>query len=285
MSQAAAEDSRPITEGAGVGGSRRTGTGSGPAGAGGLREAGSGRTMLALRYYLTVPSRLYTGPGIVVVVAALSLAVGAVIVGASHAEAADVSNGLTYNQTVVWWGSIAPLAILCSAVGQGTTAMLGLGMTRRNVWWGAILYALVGSALTATTLVVLIALERLTHGWFMGLSAIDIIYFGRGSLLTAWLIALGTFFGAQVIALLFTAIYLRAGAMGLTLSIVGTAVLLVVVMGILISAFSRSGQGGAAELLTLGEGLPGGPLPWALGLAVLLSLAGGWLIYRRASFR
>lgn len=263
MSNAAAED-RLVTDGGGASG---------------------GRTLLAFRYYLSVPGRLLTGPGIVVVVCALSFLVGAVIVAASNAEAADVSSGLTYNQTVIWWGSIAPLAILCSAVGQGSTAMLGLGMTRRNVWWGAILYALVGAALTATTLVVLIALERLTHGWFMGLSAIDIIYFGRGSLLLAWLIALGTFFGAQVVALFFTAIYLRAGAMGLTLSIVGASVLLVGALGLVIAAFSRAERDGATTTFVVGGELPGGLVPWALGVVVLLALGGGWWIYRRASFR
>ena len=98
------------------------------------------------------------------------------------------------------------------AVNRNFAMALAFGSTRRNFWVGTALGFGLTSLVTALAAVVLLALESLTHGWFVHTHAFDVTAMGNGNYLKTFamtfvLSALSLFLGA-----LFGTVYRAFGA-------------------------------------------------------------------------
>lgn len=219
-----------------------------------------------------------TAVGVVVVSVLLSLLVGLVLRFAVDVPAAGLAEGMRYNQVLLWWPTIALLIYAAQLIGAGTPLALGLGATRRAMWWGSLLLFGLMALLAALTVTVLIAVERATGGWFAGIPAADVALFGNGSLARAFFTALLLYLGGQLAGAFFATVWLRGGSVALTLSIIG-AVLLVAVAGVWLGTGADAGTAPTAVFA------PAGTVVGAVvaGLALLTLL--GWVLYRRVSVR
>jgi hypothetical protein len=69
------------------------------------------------------------------------------------------------------------------AANRNFAMALAFGSTRRHFWTGTALGFAVTSLVTAVAAVVLLALEKLTHGWFIHAPAFDVVAMGSGNYL------------------------------------------------------------------------------------------------------
>ena len=112
-------------------------------------------------------------------------------------------------------------------VNRNFSMALAFGSTRRNFWVGTALGFGLTSLVTALAAVVLLALEFLTHGWFVHTHAFDVTAMGNGNYLktfamTFMLSALSLFLGA-----LFGTVYRAFGASATTVTALAMGVVIV----------------------------------------------------------
>jgi hypothetical protein len=69
------------------------------------------------------------------------------------------------------------------AANRNFAMALAFGSTRRHFWTGTAVGFAVTSLVTAAAAVVLLALEKLTHGWFIHAPAFDVVAMGSGNYL------------------------------------------------------------------------------------------------------
>lgn len=199
----------------------------------------------------------------------LSLAISLVVL-----RAGGDLEGADYNASVLW--SVLGYTV---AIGVQTTATsfpfaLALGSTRRTFVLGALLTSVVQAAIVSATAVVLLGMELVTGGWFIGAKIVSTVLLGGGDpLLLAGVMLLGTL-TALSIGGVFGAAWVRYGAMGPLALSLGTA--LVGVLALLL-------VGG--RLVAVAEAFE----PWWLAVAgatlIGLSMIGQYLLLRRASVR
>jgi len=67
------------------------------------------------------------------------------------------------------------------AANRNFAMALAFGSTRRHFWAGTAVGFAVTSVVTSVAGVVLLALEKLTHGWFIHAPAFDVVAMGRGN--------------------------------------------------------------------------------------------------------
>ncbi|WP_417563130.1 hypothetical protein [Microbacterium sp.] len=150
-----------------------------------------------------------------------------------------------------------------------------MSVTRREFFFGTLLTAAITSAILAAMFVIFGTIETATHGWGMdgwffalpwiwasGVGAAALFYF-----VTAMLIFVAGFFGATV--------YKRFGSLGLTVTLVGLAVLLVAALWIV----GRLNAWAPVFTWLAGLGTVGLSL-WMLVLTVVLG-AGAYGMLRR----
>lgn len=252
------------------------------------QSAGGARNgiMAVIRHHFLVPSRWCTGWGVVTAVAALSLLAGVVLREFTTVDPEAVNRVLSHNQLLFWWGGIALLATLVSALGRGSTLLLGLGLTRSQVWWGSVLYAGLQAVTAAATVVLLTVAEWGTGGWFTDLRPMTgALFTGEGHapdlgdlplLLVQWVVL---FWGAQVVGLFFMALWARWGGAAVAAGIV-VGVVLVVLSGLGLVTWVEGPalvmRSGTLQVIGLGLGL-------GLGGAVLAVVGGA--LFRRTNFR
>lgn len=240
-----------------------------------------GGVTAVMRHHFLVPSRQSTGWGVVLVVWALSLLAGVLIRAFTNVDLELINELLSYNQTLFWWGGIALMATLIAAVAQGCPLLMGMGLTRNQVWGGSVLYAAAEALIAAGTVAVLCLGEWASDGWFLGLRPMSsALWEGAQTpapadlpvVLLTWAVI---FWAAQVLGLLMASLWLRWGAAAL---VPGVIAAVLVVGGLLTrirvgdSSFSIEGRFDSVP------GLMAAVL--ALGVAMA---AGGWAVFRRAN--
>lgn len=204
---------------------------------------------------------------------------GAVVVVSIIAEVAILRAGgdLTdadYNSGVVWGLAGYMVAVGVQNVSSSFPFALALGSTRRAFVLGNLLTSFAQSALLALVLLVLLGLESLTRGWFIGGAVVAVNTLGGGNpLLLVVVVVLGMLVALSVGAV-FGAAWIRYGARGPTAIALGTAA--IVVLALLIAAPSLTAIAAAFE-------------PWWLAVLaaalIVASTIGEFLLLRRASVR
>ena len=151
---------------------------------------------------------------------------------------------------------------------------LALGSTRRTFVLGNLMTSLVQAVLVAVASVVLLGLELVTGGWFLGVRAMAAAPLGDGNPAVLAGVMLLAMLGALSAGGVFGASWVRFGARGPLVLSLGIAVVVVLLLIVLMP------QAGA---------IAGAAQPWwiAVGGAVEIGLAvvGQYLLLHRASVR
>ncbi|WP_300016483.1 hypothetical protein [Pseudonocardia sp.] len=152
---------------------------------------------------------------------------------------------------------------------------LGLGVTRKEFYAAALLYALVQAMAFGLVLAAGLAIERATGGWGVGLG-----FFRFGApenLLLAWLVFAAVLLGCSAVGLGFGVVFKRWGQLGVYAVLIGLAVVLVGAMAVI------GWQGWWPQVFSaLGDQPPAAAVVYPLLLALLVGGA-GWLGLRRAT--
>lgn len=195
-----------------------------------------------------------------------------VIVGVIRRAGGD-DDASDFNASVLWSLLGYTVVLGVQNVSASFPFALALGATRRTFVLGNLLTSLLQALLVALGSVVLLGIEAVTGGWFLGARILGTTLLGAGDPLVLGGIMLLTMLAALSVGSVFGASWVRFGAMGPLLLGVG-----LVVVGL------------ALLLLVL---LPGTPVPafrpWWLpvaGAAVIgAATVGQYLLLRRAAVR
>ncbi|WP_375388760.1 hypothetical protein [uncultured Amnibacterium sp.] len=203
------------------------------------------------------------------VVVVLSVAISIAVL-----RAGGTLKGSDSNASILW--SVLGYTV---AIGVQTTATsfpfaLALGSTRRTFVLGALLTSVVQAAVVSAAAVVLLGLELVTGGWFIGARVVSSVLLGGGNpLLLAGVMFLSVL-TALAVGGVFGAAWVRFGAAGpaaLGLGGVAAVVLAILLLGPRLVELSGAFQ------------------PWRLAVAgavvIGLSIVGQYLLLRRASVR
>jgi hypothetical protein len=224
--------------------------------------------VVALQY--AVPTRMVTIPlGILGAVVVVMAVVTATVVGGGGS-----AKDLAYNGAVVWSLVGYIVAIGVQSVSVTFPLALALGTTRRTFTLGTLASAVAESVLLAAASLLLLGLERLTGGWFVGARVLSDPTLGNGNpLLLVAEVLLGSLTALSVGGLYGTA-FVRFGAKGPGAIGLGTALLAVLALLLLLGPI-------VAVVQALGV--------WALVLTavvlIVVSTLGEYLLLRRASVR
>ena len=233
-----------------------------------LRRPASPTAVVALQY--AVPTRLLAIP--------LSILIGVVVV-MSVVTAAIVRGGgsaadLEYNGAVIWslFGFIVAVGV--QSVSVTFPLALALGSTRRTFMLGTLASAAGEAVVLTVASLVLLGLETVTGGWFVGAHVLSDATLGGGNPLMLVAVMFGGMLTALAVGGLYGAAWVRFGFLGPLGLGIGTALLVVV----LLIAFLP-----AAALVVQALGV----WTWALAGAVVVtaSTAGEYFLLRRATVR
>lgn len=231
-----------------------------------------------LKLYLAQKDNAYLAPVLILcAVVVFSVLVGLVIgIVTGFPLPAEVSAGFRTNNLGVIWalpGFFVSSAAL--SVNRTFATVLALGGTRRDFWLGTTAGFLVTSLVTAVTAVVLLGIERLTDGWFLGVRALSVGILGDGNpalvFLTVMLLALAGFHLGAACGTVFRAY----GAKVLTAIIAGMTLALVGVIALAVWQWETT--------LRLATGAGDLFVPLILLALVLVGAAGSLLALRRAT--
>ena len=130
------------------------------------------------------------------------------------------------------------------------------------------------SLFLATTMVVLLALERATGHWFTGARVFDVYVVGNGSYPDLFLMGFGISFSMLFIGTWFASVYLRWSQKGVMSTVAGIVlVLLLGVAAVLWAGIDLIAVLGPFSFAKLAAGMVA---------VALLAAAGSWLVLRRA---
>lgn len=231
-------------------------------------RAASPGDVVALQYgnrnrMLGVP--LYILGGVVLLTVAISLAV---LRAGGDLDDAD------FNASVLYSVLGYTVAIGVQNVSSSFPFALALGSTRRTFVLGNLVTSAAQSLLVAAAAVVLLGLEVITHGWFIGAKALSPVLLGGGNPVVLGGVMLLATLTALSVGGVFGSSYVRFGARGPLLVSLGIAVAAVLLLLLLVP------QGAA---------IASAFRPWwlAAGGAVVIGLStiGQYLFLRRASVR
>lgn len=224
--------------------------------------------VVVLQY--AVPTRMVTIPiGILVVVVLVMTAVTLTVVrGGGSGE------DLAQNGAVVWSLFGFVVAVGVQSVSATFPIALALGTTRRTFTLGTLVTAVAESVLLAAAALLLLGLERLTGGWFVGARVLSDDTLGGGDPLLLVAVMAGCSFTALSVGALYGAAWVRFGARGPATLGIATGVLLAALLLVALPAVP-------AVAAALGA--------WALVLTgavvVAVSVAGELVLLRRAGVR
>jgi hypothetical protein len=232
-----------------------------------VTRAAGPRDVITLQF--ANPARLVTIPLVIL---------GAVVVVTSAVTFVLRQNGvggeLDSNGSVIWslFGFIVAVGV--QAVAVAFPLALALGSTRRTFTAGVLLTAALESALLTASALVLLGLELLTGGWFVGAHVLGDSTLGGGNALVLVAVMFLATLSALVAGAVFGAAWVRFGALGPL--VLGVALAAAAVLALLLLAPSFAALGSAFE-------------PWWLAVAALVvvavSTAGTYLLLRRAAVR
>jgi hypothetical protein len=185
-------------------------------------------SMRSLRLYLSNKAYVVGVPVItlaaMVVLSVLIALVTGIVVGLPLPAAVEEGFRSNVGSLTALPGFLVSLGAL--AVNRNFAMALAFGSTRRHFWIGTAWGFCATSVVTAAAAVVLLALETLTHGWFVHTHAFDVVAMGSGNYpktfaMTFVLSALSLFLGA-----LFGTVYRAFGAVPTTLTACALGILL-----------------------------------------------------------
>ena len=190
----------------------------------------------SLRLYLSNKTYVVAVPVItlaaMVLISVLIALVMGIVVGLPLPAEAEVGFRSNIGSLTALPGFLVSLGAL--AVNRNFAMALAFGSTRRDFWCGTALGFTATSLVTAFTAVVLLALEKLTGGWFIHAHAFDVTAMGNGSYpktfaMTLMLALLSLFLGA-----LFGTVYRAFGTVATTVTAVtlGVVILGIVAVGV-----------------------------------------------------
>lgn len=231
-----------------------------------------------LRLHLAERDNAYLAPVLILTaVVVLSILVGLVIgIITGFPLPAEVTEGFrTGNLGVLW--ALPGFLISSSALAVNRTlpTVLALGGTRRDYWLGSSAGYLVTSVVTAVAALVLLAAERLTGGWFLGVRALDVAFLGDGNPLLVFLTMTLLCLAGLLLGAAFGTVFRAYGAKGLTVVIAAAVLLLVGLIALAVSQWEITSR------LALGAGV--WLVPLILLGVVVASAAGSLLAIRRAT--
>ncbi|HEY5483136.1 MAG TPA: hypothetical protein VIK31_04910 [Propionibacteriaceae bacterium] len=185
-------------------------------------------SMRSLRLYLSNKTYVVAVPVVtllaMVVVSVLIALVMGIVVGLPLPAAAEEGFRGNLGSLTALPGFLVSVGAL--AVNRNFAMALAFGSTRRHFWTGTALGFAATSLVTAAAAVVLLALEKLTHGWFVHAHAFDVVAMGSGSYLKTFgmtfvLSALSLFLGA-----LFGTVYRAFGTVATSITAITLGVVL-----------------------------------------------------------
>jgi hypothetical protein len=197
-----------------------------------------------------------------------------VVISIAILRAGGTLKGADYNASVLYSVLGYTVAIGVQNVTSSFPFALALGATRHTFVLGNLLTSAVQSLLVAAVGLVLLGLETVTGGWFIGAKALSSVLLGSGNPLLLG----GTMLLAVLTALsvggAFGSSYIRLGAAGPLALSIGTAAVIVILLFLVIPQ--------APAIVDAAQ-------PWwlAVGASVVvgLSTVGQYLFLRRASVR
>jgi hypothetical protein len=190
----------------------------------------------SLRLYLSNKTYVVAVPVItlaaMVVISVLIALVMGIVVGLPLPAEAEEGFRNNVGSLTALPGFLISLGAL--AVNRNFAMALAFGSTRRDFWCGTALGFTATSVVTALAAVVLLALEKATHGWFVHAHAFDVAAMGNGNYLktfamTLMLALLSLFLGA-----LFGTVFRAFGAAATTITAtaLGVAVMGIFALGV-----------------------------------------------------
>lgn len=223
--------------------------------------------VIALQY--ANPTRLVTVPlailgAVVVVTSAVTLVL----------RQTGAAGELESNGTVIWslFGFIVAVGV--QAVAVVFPLALALGSTRRTFTAGVLVTAVAEAALLTASALLLLGLERLTGGWFVGARVLGDATLGSGNALVLVAVMFLASLSAIATGAAFGASWIRFGAPGPL--VLGAALAAVAVLALLLLAPALDPLSAAFA-------------PWWLAVAAVVvvaaSTAGTHLLLRRAAVR
>lgn len=173
-------------------------------------------------YAVRVP--LYIVGAVAAVSILIALIIGiAVGIPLPHAVQEGFRGG---NQGVIWGIPGFLIAFGVAAVNRNFAMALAFGSTRRDFWLGTTAGFLLTSLITATATTVLLAVERLTNYWLIGVRIFSVQLLGDGD----YAIAFALVFSLCVLSLFagafFGTIYRAGGPMAVIISIIAVVLAL-----------------------------------------------------------
>jgi hypothetical protein len=173
-----------------------------------VTRAASPADVVRLQY--AVPTRMLVVPLVIL---------GAVVVVMTAVTAAVVHSGgtakdLDYNGAVIWslFGFIAAVGV--QAVSVTFPLALALGTTRRTFTLGLLATAVAESAVLTAAALLLLGIERLTGGWFVGARVLSDSTLGGGNPLLLVAVMFGSSLTALAVGGLYGASWVRVGRSG-----------------------------------------------------------------------
>lgn len=224
--------------------------------------------VIALQY--ANPTRMVTIPLVILsaVVAVTSVVTALVVQGGGTAHDME-SNG-----SVLWSTLGFIVAVGVQVVAVSFPLALALGSTRRTFTAGVLATAALEAALLTLAALVLLGLEVLTGGWFVGARVLGDATLGGGDPLALAAVMFLAVLTAIVAGGLFGAAWVRFGARGPLVLGVGIATAAVLALLVL-----------APSLESAARGFQGWWLAVAALVVVAVSTAGTLLLLRRAAVR
>ncbi|NHU84213.1 hypothetical protein GWK18_01110 [Kocuria sp. JC486] len=184
--------------------------------------------MRSFRLYMAQRTySVYVAPMIFVAVIALTVIAG-LIVGMVTGlplpgETRTIFSGLGMLISVLIGFFISSSAL---AVNRTFATFLAFGGTRRDFWTGTSLGFLVTAMITAVGATILLTVERLTDGWFIGLPVFDSHLLGDGKYLITFLAVLAYSLAALFTGAAFGTIFRAFGATAVTFSIIAAVLVI-----------------------------------------------------------
>ena len=224
-------------------------------------------SVVALQY--ANPSRMVSIP-LMILGAVVVVTTGIVVV----LTATGAEGGLESNGAIIWSLVGFIVAIGVQAVAVTFPLALALGTTRRAFTAGVLLTAVLESALLTGSALVLLGLETVTGGWFVGARVLGDATLGGGDARALVAVMFLASLSAVTAGAAFGAAWVRYGARGPM--VLGLAVAAAAVIALLVLAPAFGAVGDAFE-------------PWWLAVAaavvIAASTAGTYLLLRRAAVR